>query len=80
MAWPLQDAKNKLSEVVRAAQEKPQIILVRGEEKAVVVSAVRYRELTLGSGTLVSFLQASPWSEVETDIERSKDTGRDVEL
>lgn len=80
MAWRLQDAKDKLSEVVRAAQEKPQVILVRGEEKAVVVSAQRYRELTTSSGSLVSFLQASPWAEVDLDVERSKDTGRNVKL
>jgi prevent-host-death family protein len=80
MAWQLQDAKNKFSEVVREAQKEPQVILVRGEEKAVVVSAERYRELTTSKGSLVSFLQTSPWAEVELDLERSKDTGREVEF
>lgn len=83
MAWQLQDAKNKFSRVVREAQKEPQVILVRGEEKAVLLSAERYREL-LGEagreGSLVSFLQASPWAEVELDLERSPDTGRTVEL
>ena len=79
MAWRLQDAKNRFSEVVREAQREPQVILVRGEEKAVLVSAERYHELTR-QDSLVSFLQASPWAEVELDLERSKDIGREVEL
>ena len=79
MAWQLQEAKNKLSKVVREAQKEPQIIMVRGEEKAVLVSAERYRELTR-QGSFVSFMQASPWADVELDLTRSGDTGRDVEL
>lgn len=79
MAWQLQDAKNRFSEVVREAQKEPQVIMVRGEEKAVVISAERYHELT-HKGSLVSFLQASPWADVELDLTRSKDSGRDVEL
>lgn len=82
MAWQLQDAKNKFSQVVREAQREPQVILVRGEEKAVLLSSERYREL-LGrgerKGSLVSFLRASPWAEVELDLERSRDTGRPTE-
>jgi prevent-host-death family protein len=80
MAWQLQEAKNKLSKVVREAQSEPQVIMVRGEEKAVVVSAVRYRELTAPKSSLLEFMQASPWAEVDLELERSKDMGRDVEL
>ncbi|MDR3172887.1 MAG: type II toxin-antitoxin system Phd/YefM family antitoxin, partial [Treponema sp.] len=36
--WQLQEAKAMLSEVVRSAAQEPQIITVRGEEKAVVLS------------------------------------------
>ncbi|HMO96003.1 MAG TPA: type II toxin-antitoxin system Phd/YefM family antitoxin [Tepidiformaceae bacterium] len=37
--WQLQEAKNKLSEVIRRAREEgPQTITVRGEEAAVVSS------------------------------------------
>ena len=83
MSWQLQDAKNKFSQVVREAQREPQVIMVRGQEKAVIVSAERYREL-LGQGSpkepLVTFLQASPWAEVELALERSRDTGREVAL
>lgn len=44
--WALQDAKNKLSEVVRAAARgRPQIVTRRGIETAVVISYSEYRRI-----------------------------------
>lgn len=48
--WALQDAKARLSEVVRAAKKKPQRITQRGEEAAVVISPEEYRSLQKKSG------------------------------
>jgi len=46
--WQLQEAKNKLSEVVEAAQtDGPQIITRRGAETAIVLSYADYRKLLL---------------------------------
>jgi prevent-host-death family protein len=43
MDWPLQDAKNRFSEVVqRARREGPQTVTLRGERAAVVLSAADY--------------------------------------
>ncbi|HXB24653.1 MAG TPA: type II toxin-antitoxin system prevent-host-death family antitoxin [Gemmatimonadaceae bacterium] len=36
--WSLQDAKNKLSEVIGAAATAPQIVMRRGVKTAVVIS------------------------------------------
>lgn len=86
MKWQLQEAKNKLSKVVQDAQVSgPQVISVRGKEMVVVLSMEQYRRLTgkqgsLKRGSLISFLKASPWVDVELDIERSKDIGREVSL
>ena len=78
MPWQLQEAKNRLSEVVREAREMgPQVITVRGTQAAVVLSAEEYRKLTAKKGSLASFLQTSPWSAVEIDTSRSKDVGRE---
>lgn len=42
--WQLQEAKNKLSEVIRRAREEgPQTITVRGKETVIVVSSEAYR-------------------------------------
>ena len=42
-AWQLQEAKNKLSEVIRRAREEgPQTITVRGEDAVVVINREEY--------------------------------------
>jgi prevent-host-death family protein len=80
--WQLQEAKNRLSEVVRkAAAEGPQVITLRGADAVVVVAAEAYARLTRKpKGTLVEFLRASPLGAVPVDLTRSRDTGRRVEL
>jgi prevent-host-death family protein len=80
-AWQLQDAKNKLSEVVdRAIAEGPQVLTRRGREAAVVISMDDFRRLTRPKESLVSFLRASPLVGVDLDLERVDDYGRKVEL
>lgn len=82
MNWQLQDAKNKFSQVVREAQQHgPQIITVHGKEAAVVISAEEYIRLKQARrGTLLEFMQNSPWAETELELERSKDIARDTDL
>ena len=78
--WQLQEAKNKLSEVVQQAQRAgPQSITVHGREAAVVISADEYRSL-VRRGSLASFLRGSPLASSELEIDRSREPGRDVEL
>ena len=43
--WPVQDAKARFSELLRAAEDAPQHISRRGEETAVLLSAEEYRRL-----------------------------------
>jgi prevent-host-death family protein len=79
--WQLQEAKNRLSEVVKKAREDgPQIITVHGTEAVVVIGADQYRKLSKRKGTLVDFFRRSPLVGIDLDIARSEDTGRDVEL
>jgi len=81
MTWSLHDAKNRLSLLLREAQGAPQVISVRGEERAVVISIEAYRRLAqAGAAGLVGFLQASPWAEVELDLKRVPDAPRDLDL
>ena len=81
MSWQLQEAKNKLSKVIHDARTSgPQSITVRGKETAVVLSAEDYRKLTKKQGSLIDFFQEYPLADVELDLTRSKDTGRDIEL
>ena len=47
MEWQLQDAKNRFSELVqRARKDGPQIVTLRGERAAVVLSAEAFDALT----------------------------------
>ena len=79
--WPLQDAKNRFSELVRRAREKgPQVITVHGREAAVVVAASEYAGRSGRKGGLAAFFAGSPLAGVELDLSRSRDTGRPVDL
>ena len=79
--WKLQDAKNRFSEVVqKALKAGPQIVTLRGRETAVILSVEEYRRLTRPKTDLVEFLRSSPLADVELDLERDQDTGREVDL
>ena len=80
MIWQVQEAKNKLSEVIdKANAEGPQTITRRGRQVAVMLSAAQYRKLTKPKVGLVEFLRKSPLRGLK--IERIRDTRyRDVEL
>jgi prevent-host-death family protein len=82
-AWPLQDAKNKLSEVVdEATRTGPQVITRRGVETAVVLAISDYARLTSAQrkGGLGDFFLASPLRGSGLDVARSRDVGREVKL
>lgn len=80
MQWQLQEAKNRLSSVVKkAADEGPQIISVRGKPAAIVLSMEEYHRLTKPKTRLTDFFKDSPLHDLELDLERIKDAPREVE-
>lgn len=82
MEWPLQDAKNQFSKLVQKARtEGPQVVTLRGERAAVVLSAADYDALRAGRPTLVDDLLAGPaWDDDLIDAvgRRGKTPSRDV--
>jgi prevent-host-death family protein len=82
--WQMQDAKAKFAEVVRrAGSEGPQIVTYRGADTAVVLSIDQYRKLEGAQPNFRDHLLNGP--KLDDDIidfinERSKDTGRDIDL
>jgi prevent-host-death family protein len=59
--WQLQEAKNRLSEVVdKALAEGPQVISRRGKEAVVVLAADEYARLTQPPTSLLEFFENSP--------------------
>lgn len=79
--WQLQEAKNRLSQVVELAQhDGPQTITLRGKPSVVVVSFDEYRKLTMPRTGLSQFFRQSPLCDVELDLSRSADLSREVVL
>jgi len=82
--WQLQTAKAKFSQVFRLARtEGPQRITRQGKEGVVMISDEQYHRLTAKSHrpkSIVQFFRESPLVGLELDLERDKDSGRDIEL
>lgn len=77
--WPLQDAKARFSELVnRCAEEGPQTVTKHGEPAVVVIPWDKYRTLMGKQRSLMAFLAAAP--RVELDLERSRETERELAL
>lgn len=78
--WQMQDAKARVSELVKSAQSQPQDITVHGKSVAVVLSRETFDRLSQAQGTLVDFMQRSPLFgaddvEFERDSSLTRDTG-----
>lgn len=70
-AWQLQDAKNKLSQVLQEALEHgPQIITKRGVEVAILLSYAEYRKMIASQKKLSAFFRDSPLAGVDLDLDR----------
>jgi antitoxin Phd len=83
MTWALQDAKARLSEVVRRAlSEGPQHLTVRGRPSLVVLSEEEYAALLRRRRRrpLVELLRKSPVAGAHLDLTRSRDIGRKTRL
>jgi antitoxin Phd len=82
--WQLQEAKNRLSEVVdRALAEGPQPVTRHGKEVVVIVSKEEFdrrRRRRGPRGGIVSFLRSLSFARADLAIERSKDSDRPLEL
>jgi antitoxin Phd len=70
--WQIQEAKNKLSEVVEEAiGNGPQILTRRGEEVAVVLSFPEYLALKKKQTPLSEFFRRSPLADLDLERDRS---------
>jgi antitoxin Phd len=63
--WQIQEAKNKLSEVISLAlSQGPQLITRHGEKAVVVVAYAEYERLRKSQGKLSEFFKTSPLAGV----------------
>jgi prevent-host-death family protein len=80
-SWQLQEAKARLSEVVKTAgKEGPQEITVRGETAAVLISGKEYARLAKPKPGFVDFVRQSPFAGIDLKIKRDRSSDRTVEL
>jgi prevent-host-death family protein len=75
--WQLQEAKARMSELVRRAQGAPQEITLHGKPVAVVVSRAAFDAMSRVKGSLVDFMRASPlYGSEEPVFERDRSRTR----
>lgn len=79
--WQLQEAKAKLSEVVKAAAGgEPQEITVRGRRAAVLLSPDQYERLSKRKPPLTEFLRRSPLAGLTIEVRRDRSPARKAKL
>lgn len=79
--WQMQDAKARMSELVKSAQIQPQDITVHGKSVAVVVSRSTFDRLSQAQGSLVDFMQRSPLVDADDVVfERDTDLTRETDF
>ncbi|MBK6636732.1 MAG: type II toxin-antitoxin system Phd/YefM family antitoxin [Rhodocyclaceae bacterium] len=79
--WQMQEAKARMSELVKSAQTQPQEITVHGRTVAVVLSSETFERLSQAQGSLVDFMRRSPLAGVDEIVfERDGSPTRAVAL
>lgn len=74
--WQMQEAKARLSEVVKRAQsEGPQDITMHGRSVAVVLSREAFEQLAGNEDSLVEFMQKSPLYDLD-EVTFTRDTSK----
>lgn len=79
--WPLQDAKARLSELVRKViKDGPLGISVRGKKEIVLLSKDEYDLLSGKKPSFIDLMASSPLKGIHLDIKRDKSLPRDIDL
>ena len=77
MLWQVQEAKQRFSELVRAAQsDGPQIVTRHGEEIAVVIDIAEYHRLRGDIVSFKDFLRSGPDFD-DLELTRSRELPRE---
>ena len=79
--WQLQEAKARLSEVIKKAKkEGPQSITVHGSPTAVLISRKEYERLKHPRGSFVEFMRRSPLYGIDLDLKRGQTLTREADM
>lgn len=79
--WQIQEAKAKMSELIKRAQAQPQDITLHGKSVAVVISRETYNRVFQADMSLVEFMRCSPLYDADdVEFERDKSLTREVSI
>jgi prevent-host-death family protein len=79
--WQVQEAKQRFSEMLRAAESgEPQIVTRHGEEVAVMIDIAQYHHFQGQSVRFMDYLRSEPLLDADLEIERASDAPRTVDL
>lgn len=77
--WQMQEAKARMSELVKRAQAQPQDITLHGKSVAVVISRETFDRLSQAQDSLVDFMRRSPlFGADDIALEREQSLTREV--
>ena len=80
MRWQVQDAKQRFSELIRAAHaDGPQVVTRHGQEIAVVIDIADYRRLKGETTEFKDYLRSGPDFD-DLDLARSAERPRSIDL
>ncbi len=77
--WQMQEAKARMSELVKRAQTQPQDITLHGKSVAVVISRETFDRFSQAQDSLVAFMRRSPLHGTD-DIEFERDRSHSREV
>ena len=78
--WQLQEAKAKLSELVKLTKKEPQVVSVRGKDEVILLSIKEYNSLVAKKPAFLELMAHSPLKEVNLKLTRDKTKTREVTL
>lgn len=78
--WQLQEAKAKLSELIKRTKDRPQTITLHGTPVAVVISKDEYEKLSQPRQGFVEFMRRSPLYGVDLDVSREQTLTEGIDL
>jgi prevent-host-death family protein len=81
MHWQVQEAKQRFSEMLRAAEAgEPQIVTRHGEAIAVIIDIAEYHRLRGESMSFMDYLRVDAVGDADLEVDRRADLPRDVDL
>lgn len=79
--WQLQEAKANFSKLVNEVERDGyHTITKNGKPVAIIISKNEFEKIRTPKNTLLDFFREAPLPDIDLDLERSKDFGRDIDL